>query len=71
MVMDFSGKFALPTGAWNYSYDALVKNKECVIAVPTIDISQRVVEIGVCSGSDTDKFKKFKLTPLKAKSVKA
>jgi flavin reductase (DIM6/NTAB) family NADH-FMN oxidoreductase RutF len=71
MVMDFNGQFAFVTGAWNYSYEALIKNKECVIAVPTIDISQRVVEIGGCSGSDTDKFKKFKLTPLKAKSVEA
>ncbi len=71
MVMDFTPQFALLTGAWNYSYEALVKNKECVIAVPTVDISRKVVEIGACSGSDTDKFKKFELTPLKAKSVKA
>ena len=28
MVMDFSGQFAILTGAWNYSYEALVKNKE-------------------------------------------
>jgi flavin reductase (DIM6/NTAB) family NADH-FMN oxidoreductase RutF len=39
--------------------------------IPTVDIAQTVVKIGVCSGSDTDKFKKFELTPLKAKSVKA
>ena len=69
--MDFSGQFAILTGAWNYSYEALVKNKECVIAVPTVDIAQKVVEIGGCSGSDTDKFNKFELTPLKAKSVEA
>lgn len=30
----------------------------------------KVVGIGACSGSDTDKFKKFGLTPLKAKRVK-
>jgi flavin reductase (DIM6/NTAB) family NADH-FMN oxidoreductase RutF len=71
MVMNFTPQFALLTGAWNYSYEALMKNKECVIAVPTVDISQKVVEIGGCFGSDTDKFKKFKLTPLKAKSVEA
>jgi flavin reductase (DIM6/NTAB) family NADH-FMN oxidoreductase RutF len=71
MVTDFSGQFAFLTGAWNYSYEALVNNKECVIAVPTIDISRMVVEIGGCSGSDTDKFKKFNLTPLKARSVEA
>ena len=71
MVLDFTPLFALMTGAWNYSYEALMKNRECVIAVPTVDIAQKVVEIGVCSGTDTDKFKKFKLTPLKAKSVEA
>jgi flavin reductase (DIM6/NTAB) family NADH-FMN oxidoreductase RutF len=71
MVMDFTPKFALMTGAWNYSFEALSKNRECVIAIPTVDIAQTVVEIGVCSGTDTDKFKKFELTPLKAISVKA
>src|ERR1035437_7949510 len=71
MVMDFTPQFALMTGAWNYSFEALTKNKECVIAIPTVDIAQTVVEIGGCSGSDTDKFKKFELTPLKAKSVEA
>ena len=71
MVMDFTPQFALMTGAWNFSFEALTKNRECVIAIPTVDIAQKVVEIGGCSGSDTDKFKKFELTPLKAKSVEA
>ena len=71
MVMDFTPRFAFLTGEWNYSYEALIKNKECVIAVPTVDISQKVVEIGGCSGSDTDKFTKFGLTPIKATSVGA
>jgi len=71
MVMDFTPQFALMTGAWNYSFKALIKSRECVIAVPTVDIARTVVKIGTCSGSDTDKFQKFELTPLKAKSVKA
>jgi len=71
MVLDFIPRFAFMTGSWNYSFEALMKNRECVIAIPTFDISQTVVEIGACSGSDTDKFKKFGLTPLKAKSVAA
>ena len=71
MVMDFTPTFALLTGAWNYSFRALVKTKECVVAIPTVDISRKVIEIGVCSGADTDKFKKFALTPVKGKSVKA
>jgi flavin reductase (DIM6/NTAB) family NADH-FMN oxidoreductase RutF len=71
MVMDFSPRIALVTGPWNYSFAALVKTKECVIAVPTVDLSATVVRIGACSGADTDKFKKFALTAVKAKSVKA
>jgi flavin reductase (DIM6/NTAB) family NADH-FMN oxidoreductase RutF len=34
-------------------------------------MSETVVGIGTCSGADTDKFKKFGLTPAKAKAVKA
>ena len=71
MVMDFTPQFAILTGVWNHSYKALIKNRECVIAIPTVDISRKVVEIGACSGSDTDKFERFGLTPIKAKSVKA
>jgi flavin reductase (DIM6/NTAB) family NADH-FMN oxidoreductase RutF len=71
MVMDFTPQFALLTGPWNYSCKALVKNKECVIAIPTVDISRKVVGIGTCSGADTDKFEKFGLTPLKAGNVQA
>lgn len=71
MVMDFTPQFALLTGEWNYSCKALTKNKECVIAVPTVDISRKVVEIGGCTGADTDKFEKFGLTPVRAKKVSA
>lgn len=71
MVMDFTPQFALLTGPWNHSYQALVKTRECVIAVPTVDISRKVVAIGACSGSDTDKFEKFGLTAVKAKTMKA
>ncbi|MDR0453814.1 MAG: flavin reductase family protein, partial [Deferribacteraceae bacterium] len=71
MVMDFTPRFAFLTGSWNHSYKALKKTKECVIAIPTVDLSKKVVQIGSCSGSDIDKFKKFKLTPIKAENVSA
>ena len=71
MVLDFTPQFAITTGAWNYSYKALRKNRECVIAIPTVDMLDRVVGIGTCSGADTDKFAKFKLTPMPGKVVKA
>ena len=71
MVIDFTSQFALMTGAWNDSFEALMKNREYVVAIPTVDIAQTVFKIGACSGSDTDKFRRYELTPLKAKSVKA
>lgn len=69
MVMDFTPVFAIVTGKWNYSFAALRKNKECVIAIPTVDMLDKVVGIGTCSGADTDKFAKFKLTPVPGKVV--
>jgi flavin reductase (DIM6/NTAB) family NADH-FMN oxidoreductase RutF len=71
MVMDFTPKLAFVTGPWNHSYQALVETGECVLAIPSADMSEIVVGIGTCSGADTDKFRKFGLTPAKAKMVKA
>jgi flavin reductase (DIM6/NTAB) family NADH-FMN oxidoreductase RutF len=70
MVMDFTPTFAITTGEWNYSFSALRKHRECVIAIPTVDLLDTVVGIGTCSGADTDKFARFKLTPVQAKLVK-
>jgi flavin reductase (DIM6/NTAB) family NADH-FMN oxidoreductase RutF len=69
MVADFTPKFAIMTGAWNHSFAALKKTRQCVISIPAADMIDQVVGIGTCSGKDTDKFKKFGLTPLKAKKV--
>ena len=71
MVLDFTPAFAISTGEWNYSFAALRKTKECVISIPTVDMIDKVVGIGTCSGMDTDKFAKFKLTPVEGKKVKA
>ncbi len=71
MVLDFTPVFAITTGAWNHSFAALQKNRECVIAIPTVELLDTVVGIGTCSGADTDKFAKFKLTPMKGKHVQA
>jgi flavin reductase (DIM6/NTAB) family NADH-FMN oxidoreductase RutF len=71
MVMDFTPVFAITTGDWNHSFAALRQNRECVIAIPTVDMLDKVVGIGTCSGADTDKFAKFKLTPVPGKVVKA
>jgi flavin reductase (DIM6/NTAB) family NADH-FMN oxidoreductase RutF len=71
MVVDFTPLFAITTGPWNYSYAALHKSRECVIAIPTVDLIDQVVGVGTCSGSDTDKFKKFGLTPVMGKHVRS
>ena len=70
MVIDFTPVFAITTGAWNHSFAALRKYRECVIAVPTVDLLDRVIGIGTCSGADTDKFAKFKLNPVQATLVR-
>ena len=71
MVLDFTPVFAITTGAWNFSFAALRKTRECAIAIPTVDLLDRVVGVGTCSGADTDKFVRFKLTAVPAKAVKA
>jgi flavin reductase (DIM6/NTAB) family NADH-FMN oxidoreductase RutF len=71
MLVDFTPRVVFVTGAWNHSFRALVHERECVIAVPGVDLARKVVAIGACSGADTDKFEKFALTALRAKAVKA
>ncbi len=71
MVVDFTPVFAITTGEWNYSFAALRKTRECVIAVPTVDLLDKVIGIGTCSGADTDKFARFRLTPVRGRFVKA
>jgi DTW domain-containing protein YfiP len=39
----FHPVFAIATGVWNHSFAALRKTKECVIAIPTIDMLDKVV----------------------------
>jgi len=55
----------------NYSFDILKATKECVINIPTVELAEKVVGVGNCSGKKVDKFKKFGLTPMPASCVKA
>ena len=70
MMLDEGGIIAIGIGAWAYSYETLLKTKECVIAIPTAELLETAVKVGNCSGRDTDKFQKFGLTALSAKTVK-
>jgi flavin reductase (DIM6/NTAB) family NADH-FMN oxidoreductase RutF len=58
-------------GPWDHSYAALKATAECVIAIPTVDLAQVVVDIGNCSGEAVDKFGRFGLTPRPARDVAA
>jgi len=58
-------------GPWDHSHRALTRTGECVLAVPTIDMAEAVVDIGNCSGADVDKFQRFGLTPMPAETVQA
>ncbi len=53
----------------NHSFTALRATRECVIALPALELASKVVGIGNCSGRKVDKFKRFALTPQPAKLV--
>lgn len=55
----------------NYSFDILRKTRECVMAIPTVELSDQVVGCGNTSGDKIDKFDAFGLTPLPASCVRA
>jgi flavin reductase (DIM6/NTAB) family NADH-FMN oxidoreductase RutF len=55
----------------NHSRELIRKSRECVINIPTADMAKTVADIGNTSSGEIDKFKEFKLTPVKAAKVKA
>jgi flavin reductase (DIM6/NTAB) family NADH-FMN oxidoreductase RutF len=55
----------------DYSFEVLRATKECVIAIPTVEIAAQVVGCGNTSGRKLDKFERFGLTPLPAACVRA
>lgn len=54
-----------------FTFSILKKTKECVIAIPTVELASKVVRVGNTSGRDIDKFKTFALTAMPASQVKA
>lgn len=58
-------------GGRSLSYEVLLKTKECVLNIPTLELAKQVVGIGNCSGRKVDKFSKFKLTAQPASQVSA
>ena len=72
MMMEFEPPLiGCLVSAANYSFTALRRTRECVIAIPAFDLISKVVDIGNCSGDDVDKLDAFGLTPVAAEQVKA
>ena len=72
MVMEFVPSLVgCLISSGNHSYELVRRSKECVINIPTLELAPVVAKIGNCSGADTDKFAKFKLTTVEADEVKA
>ena len=55
----------------NYSFTTLRATKECVIAIPTVELAPKVVRCGNVSGRQIDKFDAFGLTSAPASHVEA
>ena len=53
----------------DYSFAALRATKQCVIAIPALELAPKVVKVGNCSGRDVQKFERFGLTPAPAQCV--
>ncbi len=70
MMVEFESPLvACVVSEGDYSFEALRKTKECVIAIPSVELAPKVVKIGNCSGRDVSKFVEFELTPLPAQQV--
>lgn len=71
MALDFAGHVAFATGPWNYSYFALRRTGECALCIPPASMAQTVVDIGMVSGEEEDKFRKFSLCTFPAAHIGA
>ena len=71
-VMEFSPSLVgCVISSGNHSFDLVRKSGECVINLPTTALTNEVVGIGNTSGSEIDKFARFKLTAEEGLEVKA
>jgi flavin reductase (DIM6/NTAB) family NADH-FMN oxidoreductase RutF len=73
MMMEFTPPLVgCVVSGGNYSFAALRKTGECVIAIPARRLAAKVVKAGNCSGRDVpDKFAAIGLTPKPAAKVQA
>lgn len=55
----------------DFSFQALLATRECVLNVPTAELARQLVGCGNTHGDTINKFEVFGLTPVKAESVQA
>ncbi|MDX1705806.1 flavin reductase family protein [Pseudidiomarina sp.] len=55
----------------NHSHDLIRQSKECVINLPTTELTEKVIGIGNTTGAKTDKFSEFELSTESAQQVGA
>jgi len=55
----------------NHTFGILKATKECAINIPTVELAEKVVACGNCSGRKVDKFAAFGLTPVPASRIDA
>ena len=63
-------------GPWDASFTTLKEQRQCVLAVPSVEMGELVLDIGNCSKNDEDlkkssKWDRFGLDALPAEKVKA
>jgi len=58
-------------GNGDYSFGLLKAARECSLNIPTVELAEKVVAVGNCSGRDTDKFAAFGLIAKPGKQVAA
>jgi flavin reductase (DIM6/NTAB) family NADH-FMN oxidoreductase RutF len=70
MMVEFEPPLvACVVSSGDHSFAALRATRECVIAVPSLQLAPQVVQVGNSSGRDLDKFGAFGLTPIPAEYV--
>lgn len=72
MVMEFEPSL-VGCYIWdrNHTQRLVLRSKECVISIPTVELLDTAVRIGNSTGADIDKFGEFGLTALPAERVEA
>lgn len=50
----------------NFSFETLERTKECVLNIPTVELTEKVIGCGNATGRSVNKFEQFKLTLWKA-----